>query len=362
MYASGRQQGFTLIEFLIVIAILGVLAGLGMTAYHKYIVWAGADDLIAKHHELRNKAIIVMADLGGEVVDDCSDLANRFDQAGLADRYATFGYGFEAVADGFRPVLTVCASADAGGGRGVQVARRAYEKFAEAGNAESGAVLTDTLASYSLSLVPGDEAMCRKASSVVASACGPQQPVQPQPQPQQPAQPQAQAPADDCKDTYLGNCAQDFAGLCDDPYVQSVCQKTCNACGSSAPPQAPVVQAAAQPAPSYVDPSTNPDAPRVTRTSRDNPASFGSFKANGDTHWDLTGILWQAGLHTPESREGVKVTDIQVDHPGVTTTQNPDGRWTVHAPNVGPTGTVLITVTVDNGKASNVIVFKTSAS
>ncbi len=49
-------------------------------------------------------------------------------------------------------MLTVCAKVDAHGKLGVQVARGAHDTLAKVGRVEKGAVLTDTVISFALTL------------------------------------------------------------------------------------------------------------------------------------------------------------------------------------------------------------------
>jgi len=351
MQRKDRQRGFSLIELLTAITIIGLLASIATMAYQKYIVSAGADDLIAKHHELRNKAIAVMAGLDGAMFDDCDEMVARFGQDGLADRYARIGYGLEAVTGGFRPVLTVCASEVSGSALGVKVARRAYDKFAAAGVVESNPVLLDSLVSYSLLLFPDDKPMCKSARSGVASVCGSAQPAQPQaqaqPQPQAPAQPPAQAQpqdqakADDCEDTYGSTCDLDFgSGMCGEAFVQEMCKKFCGVCGGGSIPSRAMRM------------GSTPEAPQVPQ-DLGKPA-FHVVSAGQTVPLDVDALLQQLQPRSPDGQSPIRVTAIRVTSGAwskdLTPFQDQDGRWQLRAASNFQSGNYYnVEIVLDNG-------------
>lgn len=179
------QRGFTMIELMVAIAIIAVLGAIAIFGYRTYVERAAAADLVAAHHNIRNYVL----GLGGKTADDCAALAASYERKLLSDPYARLDYGFEAVPGGFRPVLSVCATAQ-GDARNIPVARRAHERFANIGVMEKGAVLSDSVVSYALRLTDGEQALCKTAPATGGPACAPTQTAAPTP-----TSPQASMPA-----------------------------------------------------------------------------------------------------------------------------------------------------------------------
>lgn len=187
-----RHCGFTLIELMVVIAIIAVLGAIAVVGYRMYVERAAAADLVSAHHAIRN----YVQGLGGKTADDCAALAAGYERKLLADPYARLDYGFEAVPGGFRPVLSVCATAQSDA-RNIPVAKRAHDSFVNIGVMEKGAVLSDSVVSYALRLTDGEQALCKTAPAASGPACAPTQAAASPAKPAQtppPAQP-AQAPA-----------------------------------------------------------------------------------------------------------------------------------------------------------------------
>lgn len=169
------QRGFTLIEAMVVVAIIAVIGAISTITYRIYVERAAAADLVSAHHNIRN----YIQGLGGKSADDCAALAASYERKLLSDPYARLDYGFEAVPGGFRPVLSVCATAQSDA-RNVPVARRAHDSFANIGVMEKGAVLSDSVVSYALRLTDGEQALCKTAPASSGPACAPTQTAQPQ--------------------------------------------------------------------------------------------------------------------------------------------------------------------------------------
>lgn len=170
MIDTSSTRGFTLLELMVGLAVTAILATIAIGIYQNYQARARGTDIVLKYDVIRTQ-------LGADLVQNssahCDELAKRLRSDALKDPYAQLGYGFEAVAGGFRPVLTVCARADTNGPVGVKAARGAHETLAKAGTTERGAVLTDTLVSFALPLTDANRAACKVApTTLVTVACG----------------------------------------------------------------------------------------------------------------------------------------------------------------------------------------------
>jgi type IV pilus assembly protein PilA len=66
------QQGFTLIELMIVVAIIGILAAVAIPAYSDYTVRAKVGNALTAADSMKT-AIALCAQEAGGVLDDCTD-------------------------------------------------------------------------------------------------------------------------------------------------------------------------------------------------------------------------------------------------------------------------------------------------
>jgi prepilin-type N-terminal cleavage/methylation domain-containing protein len=173
---AGNRAGFTLLEIMVGVAIVAILGLIGVLGYQKYIEKARGADLMVKYDALRST---FNADTGQSSSTDCAELANRAGTARLADAHVKLDYGFEAVAGGgYRPVLTVCATADKNGKQGIAVARGAHDTLSKTATVEKGAVVSDSVVSFALPLTDGNRALCKIAPVTAATACGGSAPAQ----------------------------------------------------------------------------------------------------------------------------------------------------------------------------------------
>lgn len=189
-----RSRGFTLIELMTVVAIIAILGAVAVIGYQKYTARAQGADIIEKYDAIRTG---VNAKALSDKVDDCAALVSALGNSNLSSDYAGLTYGFEAVKDGYRPVLNVCAQLDPAKPLAVKVAREAHDVLARNGVVEKNAVVTDSVVSFALRLTQGDAALCKTAPAQAATTCGQSQPVAQAPaQTPAPAKPTSQA---DCQ-------------------------------------------------------------------------------------------------------------------------------------------------------------------
>ncbi|MBS7808492.1 prepilin-type N-terminal cleavage/methylation domain-containing protein [Variovorax sp. PCZ-1] len=187
-------KGFTLIEILISVAIIGILATVAVVGYQEYTARARASDILLKYDAIRTGALTRTAQ---QKFDNCADLLKSLDTSNLIDRYATLNYGFEAAnGGGYRPILTVCGKADAGSLGGTKVAKGAHDTMLKTGTVEKGAVITDAVVSFALPLTQGNQAICKTwTAPAAATSCAANPSANSASAPAQAARPAASASA-----------------------------------------------------------------------------------------------------------------------------------------------------------------------
>jgi type IV pilus assembly protein PilA len=87
---AAAQKGFTLIELMIVVAIIGILAAVALPAYQDYTVRAKVSEIVLAASSCRTSVSEVVhnasvADLGTELTGACSMSPTKFVTSGVAD-------------------------------------------------------------------------------------------------------------------------------------------------------------------------------------------------------------------------------------------------------------------------------------
>lgn len=159
-----------------------------------------------------------------------------------------------------------------------------------------------------------------------------------------------------CFDSYMGNCATEFVGLCSESYISDVCQKTCGMCGGGAAAQVPCSTLAT------IEGST-PQAPIL-------PAWQPRFVGHVPTQYGQTitvtadDIVKNMGAVSPDGSSAIRVTNMEFAprsggrpppryHRIVRTD---DGSWGVTRTSNAPEANEFeIMVTLDNGQGETVV-------
>ncbi|NVO07158.1 MAG: pilin, partial [Rhodoferax sp.] len=160
------QRGFTLIEILLVIGVLGVLAAIAIPAYQGYVARSHASELALKFDAIRTKMQVVAK--SGDVQPACATLAEAVQPGNLRSDYTHMSVDFEPVSGGFTPVLTLCASAASQGAQGVEVTRQAHQLLGRDSVISPGAVIGDAAVSFSVRLA-GGAALCKTQPPAAAA-------------------------------------------------------------------------------------------------------------------------------------------------------------------------------------------------
>ena len=100
-----KQKGFTLIELMIVVAIIGVLAAVAIPAYSDYTAKAQASEAFSLAGSAKQAVTLTFFETGSFPVDNAG--------AGLSDSLKITGAYVSEVAVGVDGVITVTMAADA---------------------------------------------------------------------------------------------------------------------------------------------------------------------------------------------------------------------------------------------------------
>lgn len=172
MNNTAKMRGFTLIEILVAVGILGVLSAIAVMGYRHYIDRARAADIIEKFDAVRTRVGVTLT----QITSQCADIARQFDDKSLANQSARLSINLVAAEGGpgagWRPVMVVCARADRHGQQGVSAAREAHKVFSNNKQMESGAVLTESVVSFAVPLSQGKGSQCAVPFGATLDACG----------------------------------------------------------------------------------------------------------------------------------------------------------------------------------------------
>ncbi|MFT7141359.1 MAG: hypothetical protein ACI9B8_003796 [Sulfitobacter sp.] len=168
-----QYSGYTILELMIALGIVALLAVITVPLYQGYIREA---EITAISLEYEIWAEKVESSSLNQVISKCADLLTDTDAGLIAEHGARVSMGFKAVSggplQGYRPIFQVCARTDEHRTRGIEVAKAAHKAFSNSAYIEPGAVVSDTVVSFSLRLTANDNPVCRVPVGSAFTPCG----------------------------------------------------------------------------------------------------------------------------------------------------------------------------------------------
>lgn len=172
-------RGFSFLEILVALGIVALLAQVAITAYGRYVARARAADLELVFDQMKTRTGV--ATRGSGITDSCASLVQQIQTTLVSSEYAALDIAFEAVPNGYTPMLRFCATHEVHGSRGVDVSREAHHLLSRVTTMGKGAVLGDSAVSFAVPLAEGN-AVCKVApAAAAASACATATPRTPSP-------------------------------------------------------------------------------------------------------------------------------------------------------------------------------------
>jgi prepilin-type N-terminal cleavage/methylation domain-containing protein len=148
-------RGFSFLEILVALGIVALLAQVAITAYGRYVARARAADLELVFDQMKTRTGV--ATRGSGVTDSCASLVQQIQTTLVSSEYAALDIAFEAVPNGYTPMLRFCATHDVQGSRGVDVSREAHHLLSRVTTMGKGAVVGESAVSFA---VPSGRRQC----------------------------------------------------------------------------------------------------------------------------------------------------------------------------------------------------------
>jgi len=246
-FRTNPQDGFSLLELMAVVAVIGILASIALYSYQKYSARATSAEIIIAYDEIRTRAISAAEEAG---IDLCADpsvaLINRIPTSPHVDM------AIEKVSIGNNNplILHINANVSQHGAYNTDVARQVFHLLNRLHHVAPGYHVSPSVVSFGALLSNNPCDLLKVALQQQLKQAATQQPPTPtttantahslasQPVPTGPGamNPEDMIPAS-VVDLYNGDCktdimahdpqGRDLATICGDSIVVDVCMRTC---------------------------------------------------------------------------------------------------------------------------------------